>query len=288
MSEFDFLARDESPLSPAQWAQIDETVTDVARRGLVGRRFIPVFGPVGAGLQTISDDIFVGTTVGVVDLLGEEDCDRVRAQRRVMITLPIIHKDFMIHWRDIESSRQFTLPLETSTAASAASFCARAEDDLIFNGNAELGLAGLLTVPNRNTCPLSDWGLMGAAFRDVVSATQMLTERGFYGPYAMVVSPMLYTNLNRVYENTGILELEQVQKLISDGVYRSPAVPENTAVVVATGAQNLDLVIGQDMTTAYLGSTKMNHELRVFETLALRIKRPQSIVTLQAALPAGG
>ncbi|HEX2170906.1 MAG TPA: family 1 encapsulin nanocompartment shell protein [Dehalococcoidia bacterium] len=288
MAAYDFLSRAESPCSPAQWAQIDDAVTDVARRALVGRRFIPVFGPVGPGLQTISDDVFLGTSTGVVDPFGEEECDRVRARHRKIINLPIVHKDFMIHWRDIETSHQFNLPLETSTAVSAASFCARAEDDLIFNGNEDLEMEGLLTAEGRNTLPLGDWGMMGGAFRDVVNATQCLTEAGFYGPYAMVVSPRLYTNLNRVYENTGILELEQVQKLISDGVFRSPVIPEGTAIVVATGAQNMDLVLGQDMATAYLGSDKMNHELRVFEILALRIKRPQAIVTLKPTTRPGG
>ena len=119
----------------------------VARSSLVGRRFIPVIGPVGAGLQTIADDFFSGVNVGAVDLLGEAECDLVRAQQRQTISLPIIHKDFRLHWRDLTTSRQFNLPLETSSAAAAASFCARTEDDLIFNGNAELGQEGLLTAP---------------------------------------------------------------------------------------------------------------------------------------------
>jgi uncharacterized linocin/CFP29 family protein len=35
-----------------------------------------------------------------------------------------------------------------------------------------------------------------------------------------------------------------VQKLVTDGVYRSPTLREHTALVVATGAQNMDLVLG--------------------------------------------
>lgn len=278
----DYLMRDDSPLTAEQWDQIDEVVTRVARNTLVGRRFIPVFGPVGAGLQTVADDVFLGVNTGVVDMLGEEECDMVRPRARTMINLPIIHKDFMVHWRDLETSQQFNLPLETSSAASAASFCARAEDNLIFNGDAALGQEGLLTAMGRNSLQLGDWGQMAGGFRDVVTATQVLTETGFYGPYAMVVSPRLYTNLNRVYENTGVLELEQIQKLVTDGVFRSPVIPEGNAIVVATGAQNLDLVLGQDMATSFLETSKMNHFLRVFEILALRIKRPGAICTLES------
>jgi uncharacterized linocin/CFP29 family protein len=280
---FDFLWREDAPLSGEQWAQLDATVIQVARHSLVGRRFIPIYGPVGAGLQQVSDDVFTGTNLGVVNLLGDEESDQIRPSRREWISLPIIHKDFTLHWRDLETSRQFRLPLETSSAAAAAAFCARAEDDLIFFGSPDLGLPGLLTADGRQVLSLSDWTQMGAAFADVVRATQELTDAGFFGAYALVVSPRLYTNLNRLFENAGVLELEQVQKLVTDGVFRSPVLPDGVAVVVATGEENMDLAVGQDMITAYLGPEKMNHEFRVFETLAPRIKRPEAICTLESA-----
>jgi uncharacterized linocin/CFP29 family protein len=63
---------------------------------------------------------------------------------------------------------------------------------------------------------------------------------------------------------------------------------------VATGPENLDLVIGLDMTVAFLTTDKMNHHFRVLETLLLRIKRPECVCTIEGAnatpsveLPAG-
>src|SRR5262249_3141768 len=91
----------------------------------------------------------------------------------------------------------------------------------------------------------------------------------------------LYAAMNRVYENTGVLELEQVQKLASSGVYRSAAIPDGRAVVVATGASNMDLVVAQDLVVAYVSTENLNHKFRVLESLVLRIKRPQSIVPLE-------
>jgi len=43
--------------------------------------------------------------------------------------------------------------------------------------------------------------------------------------------------------------------------------------------ENLDLVIGQDLITSYLGADDMDHPFRVFETVLLRIKRPEAICT---------
>ena len=83
-----------------------------------------------------------------------------------------------------------------------------------------------------------------------------------------------------------MLEIEQVQKLAASVRYRSGAIPDGKALVVATGASNMDLVVAQDLTVAYLAAENLNHLFRVLETVVLRIKRPQAIVTLETA--AGG
>ena len=160
---------------------------------------------------------------------------------------------------------------------------ARTEDDLIFTGSAELGLEGLLNAAGRGVLAVSDWNAMGKAFRDAVAAPQYLTDAGFYGPYAVVASPRMYAAMNRVYENTGVLEIEQVQKLAGGGVYRSASILDGYALVVAVGASNMDLVVGQDLAVAYLASENLNHDSRVMESVVLRIKRPQAIVTLEPA-----
>jgi uncharacterized linocin/CFP29 family protein len=52
-------------------------------------------------------------------------------------------------------------------------------------------------------------------------------------------------------------------------------------VVVSTGMQNLNLAIGQDMITSFTGAENMNQILRVFETIALLIRRADSICTIE-------
>ena len=276
----DYLMREQAPLTSEQFGIIDQVVNDVARRTLVGRRFIPIFGPIGVGVQAVVDEAFAGVGPGLVNLLGEAEGELVQAQQRRLIPLPIIYKDFRLHWRDIETSQQFGTPLDTGAAAGAAALAARAEDSLIFNGNAQLGFEGLLNASGRSTVAMSDWGQMGKAFDDVVAAVDRLTSEGFVGPYAAVMSPRLYASVHRVLSSTGVLEIEQMRKLIAAGVYQTPMVPEPTAIVVSTGAENLDLAIAQDLITAFLQTENMNHYFRVLEILALRIKRPGAICTI--------
>ena len=72
------------------------------------------------------------------------------------------------------------------------------------------------------------------------------------------------------------------QKLCQAGVYRTSVLDQDQAVVVSVGAGNMDLVMALDLVTAYLSPEKMNHYFRVLEIVALRIKRPESIVVLGA------
>jgi len=186
----------------------------------------------------------------------------------------------MLHWRDLAAASESGQPLDTGAVASAASYCARSEDELIFNGNADLGYSGLMNVENHLEVPRGDWGDMGNAFRDVVAAVEQLTGYGYPGPFALAVSTRMYVAMNRMFENTGVLEIDQVKKIVSAGVFVSPVLSDPSAVVVATGPENLDLVVGVDMTTGYIESSKMNHHFRVLETLVLRIKRPESICVI--------
>lgn len=277
------LLRDEAPLTEEEWKLLDETVVRVAGKQLVGRRFIDVFGPLGAGVQTVQQDIFAGVDVGDISILGEEDTHPVHAETRSFVPLPMIYKDFWVYWRDLETARNCRTGLDISAAAGAAVFVAQAEDNLILNGHEKLGFEGLLNAKWRNSVPLLNWDEPGAAFQNIVDAHKKLVDASYYGPFALVTSPDLYAKMQRVYDNTGVLEIVQVRELMTAGVFQTPVMPENSAVVVSAGPANLDIAIAQDLITGYLGPDKMNHPFRVFETLVLRIKRPESICTLEPA-----
>ena len=82
--------------------------------------------------------------------------------------------------------------------------------------------------------------------------------------------------------------MEQVQKLARRGVYPTAVLPEPSALLVDSGAQNMDLAIGLDLSTAYVESSNLNHRLRVLESLVLRIRQPGAICVFmpQAQRPA--
>ncbi|MBV8715621.1 MAG: bacteriocin family protein [Chloroflexi bacterium] len=279
----EYLQRDQAPLGPAEWAAIDQAVVRTAQSVLVGRRFINLVGPFGPGVEALPNDVLSGGGGGRIDLLGNAEDEQLSIENRRFLPLPLLYKDFWIHWRDLESSRLIGVPLDVGKPAAAAAATAQTEDRLIFDGDAGLGLPGLRTVEGRQQVPMSDWSSMGRAFSDVVEAVRVLTQAGFTGPYTLAVSPRLYADLNRIFDATGVLELEQVEKLARRGVYPTAALPEPGALLVDSGAQNLDLAVGLDMSTAYVESDNLNHRLRVLESLVLRIRRPGAICTFEPA-----
>jgi uncharacterized linocin/CFP29 family protein len=270
----------DSPLTQEEWHQLDETVIEMARRQLVGRRFIDIYGPLGEGIQTITNDIYEESRFGGLSLRGES-LELTKPSRRVSLHIPILYKDFMLFWRDVAQARTLGIPLDMSAAANAAAGCALMEDDLIFNGSAEFDLPGLMNVKGRLTHLKSDWMESGNAFADVVEARNKLLKMGHSGPYALVVSPELYSLLHRVHKGTNVLEIEHIRNLVTDGVYQSPTIKGRAGVLVATGRHNLDLAIAEDFDTAFLEQEQMNSVFRVYECVVLRIKRPSAICTLE-------
>ncbi len=249
MSEF--LLRDAAPLTAGEWQAIDGLVIKVAREFLVGRRLLDLAGPFGAGMEIVP--------VGVGDA-------------RKHIALTVIEQPFMLHWRDVEASRQLGVPVELGSAAQAAMVCARMEDEMVLNGLWDVADKGV---------PVGDWSKGEAPLQSVVAATQALFEDGFFGPYAVVMSPDLYMQTQRVSPGMGKMVGKLVADVAEGGLFRSPVLGKGQGMVLALGAYNFDLVVGQDLVTAYAGNEGLDHHFQVLETIALRVKRAGAICKLE-------
>jgi len=245
----DFLSREGSPLPEALWEKIDETVVSAAKKALVGRRFLSLYGPLGAGIQSINVDDFAA--------LGETEGSPVKTLGRQYVELPVLYKDFFILWRDIENSERLGLPVDLSAAMNAAVQAARQEDELVFGG--------LLSVKGARKIKKGDWSTGETPVTDVCQGLTYFTEAGIIGKAALIVSPDLYLQLQRIQPGTGITEYERVKE-------------QNKAVLVNPQPQYMDLAVGQDLATAYLETRDLNHYLRILETVLLRVKNKDAIV----------
>ncbi len=269
----DYLARESSPLAAEIWEQMDEAVVKAARAVLTGRRILHLFGPLGAGVDSIQVD----------DASAREEAAAegfIVNKGRKLVEIPTLFEDFGIFAKDMAASEKAGLPLDLSKAMIAAQACALREDRLVFLGNKKLGYEGLLTAPGANKLAKKDWATGENAFSDVAAAIETLVEKGVYGAYSLVMSPALYMQLQRLQPGTGMLEIDRVGKLVGGRVYKTPVLAKDQAVLLCAQPENMDLVVGQDLAAAYLEQRDLNHYFRVLESVLLRVKRQQAIVAI--------
>lgn len=134
----DFLMRDGAILNPEQWTELDAVVVKTAKTVLTGRKFLDIYGPLGAGTEAIATDALPTPTVSE-DFYGEGENAAGLGTRKVQ-QIPLLYSDFTLSWRELESASQAGRPISFSRAAASAALTATAEDKLILPWQSESGL----------------------------------------------------------------------------------------------------------------------------------------------------
>lgn len=269
----DYLARNDAPISESLWEKIDAVVIENAKQHMVCRRFLDIYGPLGAGASTVSVDS------AQKDELFENNTGRITGRR--LVELPQFYQDFGILWRDIAESERTGYPLDLAAAASAAQRSAKQEDELVLFGNKELGTEGLLNAEGAFKIQRGNWAEGEDAYKDIAHGIAYLSSHSMLGRYALVLSPDVYLDLQRLQPNVGLLEIDRIKALVNDRVYPAGPFGAGKAVLVCAEPQYMDLAIGMDLSVGYLEQRDFNHYFRITETAALRIKEPKAIVVFE-------
>jgi uncharacterized linocin/CFP29 family protein len=95
-----------------------------------------------------------------------------------------------------------------------------------------------------------------------------------------VLSPALYAQTQGIAPGMGRLVSKLIKDVAEGGLFQSPLLADDQGLVLSLGSYNFDLVIGQDLVTAYMGNDGLDHLYRVMESFALRVKRPGAICVL--------
>lgn len=264
------MARSAAPISAELWDKIDATVIENAKKHMVCRRFLNIYGPLGAGTSYVT-----------VDSTSRDETytnNMARITGRRLMELPQLYQDFSILWRDIADTDKTGYPLDLAAAAAAAQRSAKQEDELILFGNKELGIQGLMNADGAFSIKRGDWSTGEDAYKDIAHGIAYLSTNNMLGRYALIVSPNIYLELQRLQPNVGLLEIDRIKKLVNDRVYPVGAFGHGKVALVCAEPQYMDLAVGMDLQTGYLEQKDFNHYFRITETVALRIKDPKAIV----------
>ena len=127
---------------------------------------------------------------------------------------------------------------------------------------------------------LTKWDKVGAAADQIIGAVTKLDNAGFHGPYSLALAPAQYNLLLRRYPQGDGTELEHISSIVGDGVVKAPALKKG-GVLIASGSQYASVAIGQDMAVGYNGPVGDLLEFQIYESLALVVRAPESILVLK-------
>ncbi|MFP3897308.1 MAG: family 1 encapsulin nanocompartment shell protein [Anaerolineales bacterium] len=255
-----YLMRDGAPFGEEGWEKVDDMVVTVMKKNLEGRRFIELVGPLGWGVEMAPAFGFV-----------QEDGADVATETTEYLRLQEIAQEFTLRAKHMAMADDTPFALDLGAVALAATRLADAEEDIVIGGLREAAEISI---------ELVDWDTMGGPFKVISKATAELRGSGFDAPYAAVMHPNMYARMAGLMQH-GRREVDMVERLVEAGLYQSTTMAESEVLVVSPYPWNVDLVVGQDAVTAYLGNEGIDHRFRIFETLALRIKRSGAICVIE-------
>ena len=254
-------------ITPELMSCIEEAAVSAARQILSGRRIIDVDGPFGTGLTTVE--------VGNDDLCREAGPQEASAVVSRAISVPMIYRRFTMSKRRIVAFREMGQPVNLKAVADAAQAVAAREEEFIYRGQADFHLGGLLTVSGRQILKGGDWRNVDQVLETVITAVNMLDDKGYRGPYGLALAPELYNNLFRRYPGSELLQIEHLKRLCTRGIVK--AVIEG-GVLVARDVGSI--LVGQDLQVVHLSSDAAHEQFAVNESLVLKIEAPDAICTI--------
>ncbi len=263
----DYLCRNKAPFGDGIWERIDAAAVAAARDRLTVRRFLDVEGPYGPGLTSIE--------VGNDDYCRQPAPDEAGAVIGRAISVPMIRKNFRLSVRRVAGYVDNAMPLNLAPVEDAAEAVASREEELIYEGQSDFGLAGLLTVAGRQRLDAGDWSDVDQVLSDVLTGVTKLDEAGFRGPYALVLAPALYNGLFRRYPGSDMLQLEHLRRLCTKGIFKASI---EGGVVVDPRAGGL--VVGQDLRAGYSGQDGIHYNLFLSESIVLRLEDARAVCTI--------
>jgi uncharacterized linocin/CFP29 family protein len=263
-----------APFGQEVWDQIEATARSAADEVRAARRVVDVVGPLGFGARAgVAED----------EPIRAEDTEaRAHLHMPRVGALPVLHRTFALGARSVVANEAQGEPLVLSEVAEAARQIARAEDRLLFGGNAAAGVRGLMGHEGAIEVAAGDWSDPARAADDLFSALARLDAAGRHGPYAVAVSPARYYQLLRPYPGTALTPHAQLLPAFAGGIVKAPAL-EDAAVVVARSASGPRAVIGQELAAAYDGREGIFYRISLVESVTLLPGTAGSVAVIRGA-----
>jgi len=264
----DILRRNLAPLSREAWEAVDETVEEMAKRTLAGRRIATFDGPRGWS--------YVAVPMGTASPRETTD-SRAQVFLPDVVLLQEVRSYFTLTWAVLDALERGAPALEADAAEDAAREVAHAEDRLAFYG--EPGGQGFLTSPESPRQPAGDWSKPGEVLSDVLKAVEKVDALGIPGPYELVLASTRYFAYLRA-TNGGYPSERHLRDRVA-AVHRASTLREAGALF-STRGDDFVVTVGGDLSVGYRAHDREGVHLFCVESVAAQTLTPQAVCLLTA------
>lgn len=214
-----------------EWIAMDSAVIRTAKPRLrlindcraAGMRYTLPNGLASTVLQYQSLGDISGANVSM-DGLNKSNNDRHEIAL-ANLPLPIIHKDFSISLRQLQTSRRGLLPFDTTMVEAATRTCAEEAERLVLGTGVNVNYGGgqvygLLNFPDRltksMTLPSASGWTGKTLLTEVMAMKKLSTDKFMFGPWVLYVSPGWDAKIDEDYSDAkGTITIRERLRQIS-------------------------------------------------------------------------
>lgn len=279
-------------LREEDWEQVDRAVVESAQTRLrivsdmVSANMV-ARAEAGLGVVLSSWDKESDMTDADIDMSGIAEGERDRlTYERDSVPVPIIHKDFTIHLRNLLSSRRNGEPLDVASSRVAGRKVAETVEKMIVNGTGGptvggFTLQGLTNHSDRITSTAAglgggDFGTAGNGRKTLQGAIAAFQAISYYGPFMMYVPAAQFMELLQpVSANGEKSELTYMKEEFSEYIRDIRPLYSLTAGTCAMAQWTpdvMDLFFAEDITTLQWMQNPMLTQYKVLMAVAPRFK----------------
>lgn len=262
------LKRELAPITPEAWAQIDAEAKRVLTLHLAARKFVDFRGPLGWDKGAVN----TGRLASV-----DAPLPAVGARVRVVQPLVELRVPFELSIEDLDDASRGAEDVDLDPLIEAAERIARAEDHAVLNGWSAAQVRGIIEASVHAPVSLSAAHEMPFT---VVAAKETLRRVGVDGPYALVLGPRMYDEIQAAAED-GYPIRQRIEPMV-DRIVWAPALGDQGMLVTTRGG-DFELTVGQDLSIGYTGNDSSRVRLYLTESFTFRVLEDTAAVAIRRA-----
>jgi len=257
-------------MSDAAWQVVDDEARSRLTTQLAARQVVDFVGPHGWAHSA--------TNLGRTAPIAAPSEGLVAAQRRVLPLLEL-RAEFKVSRAELDDVERGATDPTLNELDQAAIQIAVGENTTVFHGHQAAGIRGVTETSSH--APIS-FGTDKERYPNAVAqAVDQIRRSGVQGPYGLVLSPGMYTEILQTAEHGGHLLFDHLRQILDGPLVWAPGV--EGGIVVSLRGGDFVFECGQDLSIGYLDHDVDAVALFLEESFSFRVVEPDASVQLHPA-----